>query len=369
MGGVPLQSITTVGVVPHVMDSPKLPDPSPPPPALPDDLAEFFYRPDLEGTGSTGRTTERPDELRELLVFSLANEQFAIDVPRVQEIVMPPPLSDVPRARSHVLGVTMIRGTVVPVFDLRPRLELSPASGPNPHARVMRHPRLGGDLWALGGPRGGGGEVGPCRPGASAGGNWRRGGAHYRHWTPRLGGLCGSGCGDPPARRAMSPVSEPPAAAPLIQLCAFSVGEEEYVLDVQRISTIIRPVHISAIPHAPPFVEGVITLRGSIVPVVDLRRRLGATLSPLGPKSRMMIAVAGGKEVALTVDRVVEVMRITRKEIRPVPPLLSAGSPRFFLGVCSAGSREAPRLRFLLNLKALLESTELPTLPLPQVAP
>jgi purine-binding chemotaxis protein CheW len=119
------------------MDSPKLPDPSPPPPAPPDDLAEFFYRPELEGTGSTGRTTERPDELRELLVFSLANEQFAIDVPRVQEIVMPPPLSDVPRARSHVLGVTMIRGTVVPVFDLRPRLELSPASGPDPHARVI----------------------------------------------------------------------------------------------------------------------------------------------------------------------------------------------------------------------------------------
>ncbi len=152
----------------------------------------------------------------------------------------------------------------------------------------------------------------------------------------------------------------------LVQLCAFGVAEQEYVVDVMRVRTILRPIPVTPVPHAPRYVEGVIELRGSVVPVVDLRRRLGRPVTPVGPKARMLIVAVGGREVALLVDRVLEVMRIPRAEIRAAPPLLAlpGAATRFFLGVADAGQPGAPRLRLLLNVKALLETDE----PVPAVA-
>jgi purine-binding chemotaxis protein CheW len=155
-----------------------------------------------------------------------------------------------------------------------------------------------------------------------------------------------------------TPGEETPASEAIVQLCAFAVGEQEYVLDVMRIRSIVRPLKVTPVPHAPAYVEGMLELRGAVVPVVDLRRRLGAPVTEPGPKARMLIVSVGGREVALLVDRVFEVMRIPRTAIRPTPPLLAArqGANRFFLGVCDAGSPGAARLRLLLNVKALLES-------------
>ena len=148
---------------------------------------------------------------------------------------------------------------------------------------------------------------------------------------------------------------EPSAIAPL---CAFAVGEQEYVIDVMRIRSIVRPLPVTAVPHAPPFVEGMIELRGAVIPVVDLRKRLGAPAVPPGPKARMLVVVVGGREVALLVDRVLEVMRIPRSAVRAAPPLLAGNGARFYLGVCDAAVRGETRLRLLLNLRALLESSE-----------
>lgn len=146
----------------------------------------------------------------------------------------------------------------------------------------------------------------------------------------------------------------------IVQLCAFAVGEREYVLDVMRIRSIVRPVPITAVAHAPPFIEGMIELRGEVIPVVDLRKRLGAPAAQTGPKARMLICVVDGREIALHVDRVIEVMRIPRSAIRPAPPLLDGPGARFYLGVCDATVRGEPRLRLLLNLRALLSPTDAP---------
>ncbi len=145
----------------------------------------------------------------------------------------------------------------------------------------------------------------------------------------------------------------------IVQLCAFGVGEQEYVLDVMRIRSIVRPLKITPVPHAPTFLEGMIELRGTVIPVVDMRRRLGAEVRPTGPKARMLVVSVSGREVALLVDRVEEVMRIPRSAIQPAPALLVRGSEHFFLGVCDAGVPDAPRLRLLLNVKALLDSDAL----------
>lgn len=138
----------------------------------------------------------------------------------------------------------------------------------------------------------------------------------------------------------------------LVQLCAFRVGDEEYALDIMRVRDIVPPSRITPVPRAPEFVEGVINLRGTIVPVVDLRKRLSVRAEPLTKKGKYLICSIGPRRVGLVVDAVTEVLRIPRSAIKRAPALLSRGGPRFFLGVCGPDEH----LKLLLNLKALLES-------------
>lgn len=150
--------------------------------------------------------------------------------------------------------------------------------------------------------------------------------------------------------------ASPPAAAAaeeLVQLCAFVVGGEEYVIDIMRITEIIQPQRITPVPHAPEYIEGVIHLRGAIVPVVDLRRRLAVPATAPTKKSKYVICTVGGRRVGLVVDAVTERLRLPRSSLRRAPALLARGGPRFFLGVCGP----AERLKLLLNVKALLESS------------
>jgi purine-binding chemotaxis protein CheW len=163
------------------------------------------------------------------------------------------------------------------------------------------------------------------------------------------------------------------AAAPpgdaIVELCAFRVGAEEYVIDLRRIREILQPLPIVPVPRAPEFVDGVMNLRGEVIPVVDVRKRLG--LAPrAGARAKVLVVNVAGRVIALVVDAVTEVVRIPRSGIGPPPALVAAAGPRLFLGVCGAsGARHASgtaagrvaakggpqRLRLLLNVKALFE--------------
>jgi purine-binding chemotaxis protein CheW len=173
--------------------------------------------------------------------------------------------------------------------------------------------------------------------------------------------------------------AEASRADPLVQLCAFRVGAEEYVVDIMRVREIVAPLPVTSLPGAPPFVEGVLSLRGDVVPVVDLRRRLGLDPAPRTRRSRMLVVNAGPGRLALLVDAVSEVVRIPRSAIRPAPAFGPRDASRLFLGVCGSEAEKprrptralptagrgaparpdargsAPRLRLLLNVKALLD--------------
>ena len=101
------------------------------------ELAEFLADDDDLGRPSSAVAAAPLDERVELLVFSLGSESYALPVPTLREIVRPPPLSPVPRAEPAILGVTMLRGEVVPVYDPRPRLGLSDRPVPSPQSRVI----------------------------------------------------------------------------------------------------------------------------------------------------------------------------------------------------------------------------------------
>jgi len=148
---------------------------------------------------------------------------------------------------------------------------------------------------------------------------------------------------------------------PLVQLCAFFVGAEEYAVDIMRVEEILQPQRLTPVRGAPSFLEGVIRLRGAILPVVDLRKRLLGVEAPVDtPKTRLLVCWVGRRRVAFTVDRVSEVVRLRRSEIKPAPALGAVGPAPFVVGVYGEPeTREAPsadseRLKLLLDVKALL---------------
>lgn len=161
-----------------------------------------------------------------------------------------------------------------------------------------------------------------------------------------------------PAREGARPAA---AGDARVQLCSFRIGGEDYAVDLMRVREIIPPLPITPVPRAPASVEGVVRLRGEVVPVLDVRKRLGVPAVPPSRKTRFLVVNVARRRIALVVDEVCEVLRLPRRELRPAPPLADDGAPRFFLGVCGgeAGAKGrrpgAARLRLLLDVKALLD--------------
>jgi purine-binding chemotaxis protein CheW len=148
-----------------------------------------------------------------------------------------------------------------------------------------------------------------------------------------------------------------------VQLCTFRVSGEDFAVDIMRVREVIPPAPLTSVPEAPRHVAGVFRLRGEVVPVVDLCRRLG--LRPTEPtrRAKYVVVKVAGRLLGLMVDEVCEVLRLPREELRPAPPAIDATGLRLFLGVCDGergparGGRRggAGRLRLLLNVKALLD--------------
>ena len=138
-----------------------------------------------------------------------------------------------------------------------------------------------------------------------------------------------------------------------VQLACFRIGVEYYALDILRIREVIRPQKLTVVPRAPEFVEGVINLRGAVIPVVDLRKRFGAAQTT-GSKTRVIICVLTGKLLGLIVDEVAEVRRYSRQEIQPAPQFLKGRGAEFFLGVC----RREDDLVMIVDLERILSSNE-----------
>ena len=145
----------------------------------------------------------------------------------------------------------------------------------------------------------------------------------------------------------------------IVQLAAFAVGEERYALDIMRIKEIINPLPITRVPKSPPFIEGVIELRGAILPVVDLRKRFDAASGSLGRTAKYLIVAMeglGGERwiVGLVVDKVLEVIRIAKEDVRPAPAMTFGETARYFSGVC----RHKDRIVMVIDLDAILSSSE-----------
>src|SRR5437762_3451804 len=125
----------------------------------------------------------------------------------------------------------------------------------------------------------------------------------------------------------------------------FLVGDEQYGLDIQRIREIIKVRPVTEVPHAPPFVVGVIAVRGTVLPVLDLRLRLSLASSGLARSARFLIVEKEDELFGLLVDEVRQVVRIVESDIEPPPPMLGSAEADFLSGI----GRSRGRMVILLN--------------------
>jgi purine-binding chemotaxis protein CheW len=143
------------------------------------------------------------------------------------------------------------------------------------------------------------------------------------------------------------------------QLVIFELAQEFYGVDISTVEGIIKMQAITAVPHAPPFVDGVTNLRGAVLPVVDLRRRFGLPRQEATKDSRIVVAVMGGLKVGMTVDGVSEVIRVAQEAIEPPSPLVTTVETTFIKGI----AKVADRLIILLDLSKVLSVQEQAQLP------
>lgn len=140
----------------------------------------------------------------------------------------------------------------------------------------------------------------------------------------------------------------------LIQLVTFSIGEEEFGVDILKVQEIIRTMEITKVPRAPEFVEGVINLRGKVIPIVDLRKRFGLEARDHDKHTRIIVIEINQMIVGFVVDSVSEVLRIPSNTVEPPPPVVSGLESEYISGV----GKLQDRLLILLDLNRLLSGEE-----------
>jgi len=135
----------------------------------------------------------------------------------------------------------------------------------------------------------------------------------------------------------------------MLQLVTFEVGGEEYAVDILAVQEINRMMELTRIPQSPDEVEGVINLRGRIIPVIDLGKRFGLESKDLDVNSRIVVVEVHGKTIGFIVDRVHEVLRIASGIIESAPPMVSSIDSEYIAGV----GKLDDRLLILLELSKL----------------
>jgi purine-binding chemotaxis protein CheW len=140
----------------------------------------------------------------------------------------------------------------------------------------------------------------------------------------------------------------------ILQLVTFTLGGEEYAVDILKVQEINRMKEITRVPNAPYYVEGVINLRGKVIPVVSLRKFFGLPEEEDRSKQKIMIMDIQGTTIGLIVDAVSEVLRISTNIVEPPPSMTSSVSSEFISGI----AKLEDRLIILLDMDRLIGKEE-----------
>lgn len=334
---------------------------------------------------ATAEPAVAADELR-LVSFTVDGQEYAIDIADVQEIVqVPASITAVPNAPGHVLGMISLRQRLLPLVSLRGLFDLAPVL-PDEHHRIV----------VVAVP--GGGQVGLVtdtvkevlsvpRAQADAMPAILARGAQLQEVSaicrldqgrrlvsilatdkllnlPSVAGAVQAATGQPdePTDAREDPTMAHNAAPrdgatdDDAQVVIFRLGAEEFGVPIMSVQEIVRvPDVLTRVPKTPPFVEGVINLRGTVLPVIDQRSRLGMASIERNDRQRIMVFTLAGIRTGFIVDSVAEVLRIGRSRIEPAPALGEEQS-RLITQVAKIGGDK--RLVMLIDPNQLLGARE-----------
>jgi purine-binding chemotaxis protein CheW len=139
-------------------------------------------------------------------------------------------------------------------------------------------------------------------------------------------------------------------AAAQLHLITFFLDAEEFALPIRTVREVIRVGDMTRVPHAPAHVRGVINLRGRVLPVVELRTRLGLSALVPGPKARILVVEVDGRVLGLLVDAVAQVQKIPADQVIAAPDEVRSTDADYITGV----ARQGERLIILLDLDRAL---------------
>lgn len=313
--------------------------------------AAFVRRPRSEASRPAGRRSAapdaaaRPDQGKTLVTFDVAGQAFGLSLADVEAITPAPSGATLlPRSDAAVLGVMSFREVLLPLLSLRALLGFGPAAGGDGREKVLVT-RVRGALVGLVADamrdilraRADDIEATPSVLAARTGGEARieaiyHGGEGHgdegRRLIPilapellfredvmrRLGGM-GGDASVPQDRRSDEKAQER-------RILVFRLGDDEFALPIEAIDEVSAlPERIARVPRTPKFLEGVVNLRGEVLPVVDQRRRFGMPPAGHGTRRRMIVVRSAGHRAGLIVDGVSEVLALAAEQIGPGPDL------------------------------------------------
>lgn len=156
----------------------------------------------------------------------------------------------------------------------------------------------------------------------------------------------------------MSTITEEPAvgraaageATGTMQLVSFRLAQEEYGVEITKVQEIILMGEITRVPQTPPYIKGLINLRSTVIPIVDLRLRFGLSHDETTDETRIMVVNVATKTIGIIVDAVSEVLRISQVQIAPPPPTVAGLGREYLTGLVKLDNR----LLILLDIDKIL---------------
>jgi purine-binding chemotaxis protein CheW len=143
-----------------------------------------------------------------------------------------------------------------------------------------------------------------------------------------------------------------------MQLVSFKLAKELYGIEITKVREIILIAEITRIPETPHFLKGLINLRSTVIPVIDLRARFGLPEGDLTDDSRIMVLQARGKTIGIVVDAVSEVLRVKHDQIAPPPPTVAGLGRDYLSGLVKLDDR----LLILLDIDKIFGEEEMLTM-------
>lgn len=143
------------------------------------------------------------------------------------------------------------------------------------------------------------------------------------------------------------------AGAP--QFVGFQLADQQYAFRIDRIREIVIPSSVASLPEVPAYVDGVSNLRGTIIPIINLRALFGLPRRPIDAETRTVVVTVGPRIMGCLVDSVSRVMRIAAEQIQPAPDTVTAAGPGYIAGFARVGDD----LCVLLDVDNLLDPAHL----------